>query len=140
MEVKQPIPCNLNIGGIGVKICHTGQPARCDVCANGHVTAECALKGLCRSCKQEGHIARNYPSGTWGRLQDNAPEWSVDPTPAEGQHLASGPAGSSSTVAVPNPVVTAESAFSAPVPVPESDVDSVSSADGALSQSVLVVV
>ena len=37
---------------------------------------------------------------------------------------------------MPNPVVTAvESAFSAPVPVPESDVDSVSSADGALSQS-----
>ena len=37
---------------------------------------------------------------------------------------------------MPNPVVTAvESAFSAPVPVPKSDVDSVSSADGALSQS-----
>lgn len=49
MEVKQPIPRNLNIGGIAVKICHTGQQARCDVCANGHFTAECPLKGLCRS-------------------------------------------------------------------------------------------
>ena len=124
MEVKQPIPRNLNFGGIGVKIRHMGQPARCDVWVNGHVTAECPLKGLCRSCKQEGHIARNYPSGTWGRLQDNAAERSVDPTPAEAQHLASGPAGSSSTAAVPNPVVTVESAFSAPVPVSESDVDS----------------
>ena len=69
MEVKQPIPRNLNIGGIGVKIWHMGQPARCDVCANGHVTAEWPLKGLCRSCKPEGHIARNYPSGAWRRLQ-----------------------------------------------------------------------
>lgn len=69
MEVKQPIPRNLNIGGIGVKIWHMGQPARCDVCANGHVTAEWLLKGLCRSCKPEGHIARNYPSGAWRRLQ-----------------------------------------------------------------------
>ena len=49
MEVKQPIPRNLNIGGIGVKIWHMGQPARCDVCANGHVTAEWLLKGLCRT-------------------------------------------------------------------------------------------
>ena len=69
MEVKQPIPRNLNIGGIGVKIWHMGQPARCDVCANGHVTAEWLLKGLCRSCKPEGHIARNYPSAAWRRLQ-----------------------------------------------------------------------
>ena len=71
MEVRQPIPRNLNIGGIGVKIWHTGQPARCDVYANGHVLAGCLLKGLCSSCKQEGHIARNYPFGAWRRLQDN---------------------------------------------------------------------
>ena len=88
------------MGGIGVKIWYTGQPARCYVCVNGHVTAECPLKGLCRSCKQEGNIARNYPSEAWCRLQaDNAAERSADPIPAEAQHLASGPTGSSSTAA-----------------------------------------
>ena len=58
------------------------------------------MKGLCRSCKQEGNIARNYPSEAWCRLQaDNAAERSADPIPAEAQHLASGPTGSSSTAA-----------------------------------------
>ena len=33
MEVKHPIPLNLSIGGISVKVWCRGQPVKCDICS-----------------------------------------------------------------------------------------------------------
>ena len=56
MEVKHPILRNLSIG-------YRRRPVKCDICSYSHVTSECPLKELFRSCRKEGHVARNCPSG-----------------------------------------------------------------------------
>ena len=56
MEVKHPILRNLSIG-------YRRRPVECDICSYSHVTSDCPLKELFRSCRKEGHVARNCPSG-----------------------------------------------------------------------------
>ena len=79
MVREQPIPRNLTIGSHRVKCWYVGQPIECDICRGAHVAKDCALRGKCRNCKQDGHMARDCPNPpqAWGV----APAPSLIPTP-----------------------------------------------------------
>ena len=54
------IPSKLHILRYPCHVWYAGQPQVCHICeAPSHHAAECPLKGLCRRCKQPGHVARD---------------------------------------------------------------------------------
>ena len=113
MEIQHPIPRTLTIDGFGVKVWYKGQPPKCDICGERHVTSQCPLKGKCRRCREEGHIARNCPSRPWA--DRSGTDWPIsanDPTPAEAQ--------AASRAAVLSTPVVSEGA-AAPARVVQSD-------------------
>ena len=58
MSVSQPIPSSLNVLGFVSHSSHPGQPVNCSICkTSGHLPQACPLSGLCRRCKQPGHVA-----------------------------------------------------------------------------------
>jgi len=97
----RPIRRNLTVDGYRVKVWYVGQPLECDICAKGHVSRDCPMRGKCRHCGEPGHLARacKNPPRAWDVLTQNNDESSsslasVDPTPAEAAQISSG-AGSS---------------------------------------------
>ena len=69
-----------------MKVWYKGQPPKCDICGQCHVMSRCPLKGKCRHCREEGHIARNCPSRPWAdRSGTDWPTSANDPTLAEAQ-------------------------------------------------------
>ena len=73
------IPRNLNIAGHRCKVWYVGQPVECDICRGGHISKDCPMRGKCRKCQEQGHMARdcqNLPRA-WGPFSS-----SVDPPPA----------------------------------------------------------
>ena len=108
----------------------------------------CHVKGLCRSCRKEGYVGRNCPSGAWSRLwADNAAERdaerSADPASAEAQYLGVSVSGlpSRATSAYTEGVAASEPGVgvvvSASSPPASGAVDPVASVAVAASQSVL---
>ena len=79
MVREQPIPRNLTIGSHRVKCWYVGQPIECDIYCGAHVAKDCALRGKCRNCKQDGHMAKDCPNPpqAWGI----APAPTLIPTP-----------------------------------------------------------
>ena len=97
----RPIRRNLMVDGYRVKVWYVGQPLECDICARGHISRDCPMRGKCRHCGEPGHLARacKNPPRAWDVLTQNNDESSsssasVDPTPAEAAQISSG-AGSS---------------------------------------------
>ena len=59
MSVRQSIPSSLNVLGFVCRAWYPGQPIVCTICRkSGHLPQACPLSGLCRRCKQPGHVAR----------------------------------------------------------------------------------
>ena len=59
MSVCNPIPSSINVLGFACRAWHPGQPVHCTICKeSGHSPGTCPLSGLCRRCKQPGHVAR----------------------------------------------------------------------------------
>ena len=58
MSVSTPIPSSFNVLGFVCRTWYSGQPVRCGICKEPHhLPRACPLSGLCRRCKQPGHVA-----------------------------------------------------------------------------------
>ena len=113
MTLTKDIPASVRVAGFDCRVWYRRQPPSCSICKKlGHRGKSCPLDGLCRRCRQPGHVARECRNA-WGaaRVASAGPS-SVPSTPA------------------PPPAV------SAPSPgVPSSDVPLVSGAVAAVSSS-----
>ena len=80
MSISNSIPSSLNVLGFVCRAWHPGQPVYCTICKeSGHPPRTCPLSGLCRRCKQPGHVAREFEQGRGQpRPSSVAP---VDPAP-----------------------------------------------------------
>ena len=59
MSVSTPIPSSFNDLGFVCRTWYSGQPVRCSICKEpDHFPRACSLSGLCRRCKQLGHVTR----------------------------------------------------------------------------------
>ena len=75
LSVCNPIPSSLNVLGFDCRTWHPGQPVNCSICkASRHLPRACPLSGLCRRCKQPGHVARECgQAGGQPRTSSSAP-------------------------------------------------------------------
>ena len=65
------IPWHMYVDGWSAKCWYPGQPVKCDICGEGHVSHVRPLRGKCRFCKEEGHFACNCPNNNrndWGEV------------------------------------------------------------------------
>ena len=65
------IPWHMYVDGWSAKGWYPGQPVKCDICGEGHVSRVRPLRGKCRFCKEEGHFACNCPNNNrndWGEV------------------------------------------------------------------------
>ena len=65
------IPWHMYVDGWSAKCWYPGQPVKCDICGEGHVSHMRPLRGKCRFCKEEGHFACNCPNNNrndWGEV------------------------------------------------------------------------
>ena len=59
MSVNDSVPSIVNVHGFKCRVWYPGHPAYCSVSrSSGHLPRACPLSGLCRRCKQPGHVAR----------------------------------------------------------------------------------
>ena len=73
MSFNNPVPSVVNVRGCDCRVWYPGQPAFCSVCRScGHLPRACPLSGLCRRCKQPGHVARECLQA-WGQPRPPAP-------------------------------------------------------------------
>ena len=124
MSVKRPIPSSLNVLGFACT-CYPGQPAFCSICRqSGHLPWACPLLGLCRRCKQPGHVARECaqaPSSSPPVPPPPSPSPDVsppDPSPPSSLPDPSPSTESSSPILFPSVPVSVPVSF----PVPTADV------------------
>ena len=59
MTMTKDIPASVRVAGYDCCVWYRRQPAFCVICKKmGHCGKSCPLDGLCRCCRQPGHIAR----------------------------------------------------------------------------------
>ena len=59
MSINDSVPSIVDVNGFECRVWYPGQPAFRSVCrSSGHLPRACPLSGLCRRCKQPGHVAR----------------------------------------------------------------------------------
>ena len=59
MTLTQDVPSSVHVSGYDCRVWYRCQPAFCSVCKkSGHRGKACPLNGLCRRCRQAGHVAR----------------------------------------------------------------------------------
>ena len=63
VTLLKDLPTSVRIAGFDVRLWYQGQPQPCPVCRHfGHRVRDCPLNGLCRRCRQPGHVARECSS------------------------------------------------------------------------------
>ena len=64
--LKQDVPYYVRIADCNCRVWYSRQPVQCVVCkGTGHLGRDCPLSGVCRRCRQPGHIARQCVQA-WG--------------------------------------------------------------------------
>ena len=59
LSVNDSVRSVVNVHGFECRVWYPGQAAFCSVCrSSSHLPRACPLSGLCRRCKQLGHVAR----------------------------------------------------------------------------------
>ena len=113
--LAQEIPCFVCVKDCDCRVWYPGQPSQCSIChESGHRALACPLSGLCRRCRQPGHMARECTQA-WG------PSVSVSSPASDGSSDESDHAMEQSS---PSPSAVASvpvSAQSAPGAVPTTD-------------------
>ena len=106
MTLTKDIPSSVRVAGYDCRVWYRRQPASCSICKKlGHRGKSCPLDGLCRRCRQPGHVAREC-CNAWGTSRVGSAAASSSSVPASSAATASS-AGSSSadvppvSVAVP---------------------------------------
>ena len=111
MSFSDPIPSSVSVAKFPVRVWHAGQPVSCSICRQiGHLPQACPLSGLCRRCKQPGHVAREC-TRAWG------PSRPVPSDPVVSATVSSSAPTSCASVPVLSPA-SGSSASSVPVSIP----------------------
>ena len=106
MSVSTPIQSSLNVLGFVCRTWYSGQPVRCSICKEPvHLPQACPLSGLCRRCKQAGHVAREC-----GQVSVQSPA-SISSSPPVLSPLSLMPVPSSSPSVPPVPVPVSKSSI-----------------------------
>ena len=64
--LAEDIPCLVRVEDCDCRDWHPGQPFQCSICrGSSHRAPACALSGLCRCCRQPGHMTRECKQA-WG--------------------------------------------------------------------------
>ena len=119
MTMTKDIPASVRVAGYGCRVWYRRQPAFCVICKKmGHRGKSCALDGLCRRCRQPGHVARECRNA-WGatRAASAAPSSSAPSSAPPSAVSALSAAVPSSDVAPASGVAAAAVPPSAPVPL-----------------------
>ena len=95
---SQPPPRSLLVDGFNCRVWYKGQPLICNLCGlQGHKSANCTNKDMCRRCGVSGHFARACPQA-WGSSGASFARGSTSVSAsADFPPLASVPPGSSRT-------------------------------------------
>ena len=81
VTLAKDLPSFACVSGYDVWFWYQGQPQACPVCRSyGHRVMDCLFNGLCRRCRQPGHMARECPS----RRTPVVPAASTVPDPVAG--------------------------------------------------------
>ena len=66
MSLTKDVPSSVRVAGYDCRVWYRRQPASCSICKKvGHRGKSCPLDGLCRRCRQPGHVAREC-GNAWG--------------------------------------------------------------------------
>ena len=90
MSLSKDIPPVIRLAGFDCRVWYRRQPLWCPICsAPGHRGKECPLNGVCRRCRQPGHVARNCRRAWGGPAPKPARKTAPAPAaPASGQPVA----------------------------------------------------
>ena len=80
MSLSRDIPSTVNVAGFDCRVWYARQPPQCSICSkSGHRNRDCPLSGLCRRCRQPGHLAKECKQA-WGstRSADSSLEVPLD--------------------------------------------------------------
>lgn len=99
--LKSSIPSRIFVKRYPCNVWYRGQPKTCRICnAGDHEAPTCPLKGKCRRCHQDGHMARDCQNA-WGTRSTPAAEQAVHPAADPGVPLTSAAPGTSNVPVVP---------------------------------------
>ena len=66
VSLTKDIPASVRVAGFDCRVWYRRQPAFCAICKkSGHRSRSCPLDGLCRRCRQPGHVAKECKNA-WG--------------------------------------------------------------------------
>ena len=90
MSLSKDIPPVIRLAGFDCRVWYRRQPLWCPICsAPGHRGKECPLNGVCRRCRQPGHVARDCRRAWGGPAPKPARKKAPAPAaPASGQPVA----------------------------------------------------
>ena len=67
IDLRKHLPNRLFLLGFPFRIWYPGQPKQCHHCSSeDHLVASCPERGLCRSCRKPGDMAKNCPQKNCG--------------------------------------------------------------------------
>ena len=121
MTLTKDIASSVRVAGYDCRVWYKRQPASCSICKKlGHRGRSCPLDGLCRRCRQPGHVARECRNA-WGASGGSAAA-SSSSVPTASAATASSAGGSSSGVPPASAAAPADVSPSVDVPASPSSV------------------